>query len=84
MRPEQRALFVTTDGVPAHPDPCPGGCGRTIRAGLVLCGWCWPTVPAYARELVKTTFRAYQAAPTEAAWDAYAEARKIAIAEVRR
>ena len=59
---------------------CPTGCGRSVRAGHLMCGPCWSLVPGPIQKAVYRTWRAFNAGTGE--WEPYATAREAAIASV--
>jgi hypothetical protein len=61
---------------------CPTGCGRSVRAGQLLCPACWRKVPGHLQGPVYAAWRAFQRDSSDANWDAYIEARDNAIGAV--
>lgn len=61
---------------------CPTGCGRSVRAGHLMCGACWREVPRHLQRDVHRTWRAFCRAAGDEEFIAYEMAREAAIASV--
>jgi hypothetical protein len=71
-------------GAPDIVNPCPAKCGRQVNPGDMLCPACWHRVPHGLVTRVRAAWRDYQREPSDRRWDAYHEARLVAISQVRR
>lgn len=64
-------------------DECPVGCGRTRKAGHLMCPSCWSTVPKQLQDRVNRTWAKWRRNRGNAeALNAYREASDAAIASV--
>lgn len=65
-----------------EPRRCPADCGRTVRAGHLLCGICWARVPQHLRPAVNATWRIWNRTHDDDDWEAYMDARAAALASI--
>lgn len=64
--------------------PCPTGCGRTARTGMLACGPCWREIPRHLQREVLRTWSTWRKDFGNAeAMRAYREASDNALGSIK-